>query len=84
MTKPEIFEILKQNIQYFLPDISEELITIEESLKNLGANSIDRMEIITKTMEDLQVKFPLVELGKLTNIEGLIDFLYEKVSSNLR
>ncbi|WP_024834504.1 acyl carrier protein [Ruminiclostridium josui] len=78
MTKQEIFCIIKENILEILPDLPEESITIEESLKNLGANSIDRMDIIVDTIERLQLKIPLVEFGMLKNIGEIVDLLYEK------
>ena len=76
MEKNDIFEIIKRNTVEILPHISAADIRISESLKNYGANSIDRMDIVIKSMEDVGVKIPLVELGGVQNIEGLIDVLY--------
>lgn len=78
MDKHEIFAELKKLITEFVPDIEPEQIRIEDSLKDLGANSIDRMDIITGIMEVLDVRIPLVEFGKLNNIEGIVDLLYAK------
>ena len=78
MTKTEIFQIIKKNILTVLPSISPDIISADKYLKELGANSIDRMEIVTLTLEDLELKVPLVEIGELKGIQGLIDYLYEK------
>jgi len=78
MTKEDIFQIIKKNIIDVLPDIPDDIITPDKYLKDLGANSIDRMEIVTFTLEDLELKVPLVEIGELKGIQGLIDYLYEK------
>ncbi|BCJ93982.1 acyl carrier protein [Anaerocolumna cellulosilytica] len=81
MDKNNIFSILKSIIVQILPEIDIEQITLEDSLKEIGANSIDRMDIIIETMEQLGVKIPLVEFGQLKNIEGIVDLLYSgKVS----
>ena len=72
-SKAEIFEIIKNNLLELLPDLDPAKIVPEESMKNLGANSIDRADVIIQTMETLALKFPLHELGKLTNIQGLVD-----------
>lgn len=78
MTKDDIFLQLKNIIIEILPDILPEQIKIEESLRNLGANSIDRMDIVIKAMEDLKIKIPLVEFGMVNNLQGLVDLLYSR------
>lgn len=77
-SKAEIFRIIKTNLLELLPDLDPSLIVPEESMKNLGANSIDRADVIIQTMEALALKFPLHELGKLTNIQGLVDELHAR------
>ncbi|MBP6919314.1 MAG: hypothetical protein KBB94_10420 [Legionellaceae bacterium] len=57
-----------------LPQSIEAAITPLQSLRTLGANSIDRAEIITLTLKQLNLKILLIEfataknLGELTNI----------------
>lgn len=78
MTKDTIFKIIKENIMEILPDLKEEKITLGESLRELGANSVDRMDIVVKTMEVIGVKVSLVETAQAGNIGELVDLLYEK------
>ncbi|MBN3526384.1 phosphopantetheine-binding protein [Paenibacillus apiarius] len=78
MTKDKIFGIIKGSIIEFLPEVSADEISMEQSLRDLGANSIDRMEIIVKSMEDLKIKIPMVQFGNLKDIQALVDLLYEK------
>ncbi len=78
MDKNEIFLIMKEIIAEILPDIDLEQITKADSLKEIGANSIDRMDIIIGLMEKLGLKIPLVEFGQLKNIQGIVDLLYSK------
>ncbi len=82
MNKDEIFQIVKKNTLEILPKVSKEMIMIEQRLKDLGANSIDRVDIVTQTMEDLAIKIPLVELAQAENIQELVDLLYEKKNSS--
>mgnify|MGYP001545262012 CR=1 FL=1 len=80
MTKDEIFNLVKKNILEVLPDIDESIIVPEKHLRDLGANSVDRMEIITMTMEDLNINIPLLEFGKVKNMDELCSVLLnEKV-----
>ncbi|MEY8355394.1 acyl carrier protein [Lachnospiraceae bacterium 54-53] len=74
----QIFKIVQDSIMDVLPDIQREEINIEDSLSNLGANSIDRMDIIINSMEGVELKIPLVEFGELKNIKGIVSLLYDK------
>jgi acyl carrier protein len=49
------------------------------SLKDYGVNSLDMVEIVSRSMRELKVKVPRAELRKLTNIDGLIDMLHQAV-----
>jgi len=82
MDREQIFEVVKQNIIRILPDLPPETITIEKSLTYLGANSIDRVEVATYSMEDLDIVIPRVELRQASNIRGLVDVLYAEMHRN--
>lgn len=83
MTRDDVFTVVKKNIFEVLPFLSGKEIAIENSLKNLGANSIDRMEIVTMSMEHFNVMIPPTEFAAVKNIEGLVSVLYEKVKASL-
>ncbi len=76
MTESETFEIVKKVILEILPFLSPDDVSVGRSLKDLGANSIDRMEVATQSMEELGLKIPMVEFGKVKNIEGLVALLH--------
>ena len=50
MLKEHVFEVVRKVIAEILPGVRSELISSEKSLKELGANSIDRMEVVTMSM----------------------------------
>lgn len=81
MSKQNVFETVKSVILEVLPDLNPELVTIEKQLKELGANSIDRMEVVTMSMEALGLKLPMMTFAQVSNIEGLVDVLTEKVEA---
>jgi polyketide biosynthesis acyl carrier protein len=81
MSKEEVFSVLKKVMAEIMPDIEPERVTLEESLRDLGANSVDRMDIVIGVMEELKLKVPLVEFGKVHNIRGLVDLLYSHTLS---
>lgn len=76
MTKDTIFAIIQRNLLEILPDLSASEIQISRSMKDLGANSVDRMDVIIQTKEELGLKFPLHELGGIENLQGLVDYLH--------
>ena len=78
MTKAEIFEIVKKNALEIL-DVAPDTITIGKSLTDLGANSVDRMEIVTSTMQDLGLKIPFMSFAGAANIEDLVEILRSNV-----
>lgn len=46
------------------------------SMKDLGANSLDIVEVVSAAMRELKIKVPRSELSKLTNVDQLIDLLH--------
>ena len=77
MEKENIFLAVKDAIADVLPDVDTEAVSIEQNLKSLGANSIDRTEIVMSSMEKLGIKLPLVSFGGVENIEDMVDVMVD-------
>ena len=77
VTKEEILDIVKEHLMDNLEDLDEADFDSKKSMKDLGANSLDIVEVVSCTMRDLKVKVPRSELSKLTNVDGLVDLLYQ-------
>ena len=80
MTRDQIFALLKQHIVRVLPDVTPDRIALGASLKELGADSVDRADIATSMKDALVVDVPLVELGKVKDLAGLVDLLHGLVA----
>jgi polyketide biosynthesis acyl carrier protein len=76
-----ILDIIKQNVQDIIPTILAEQITPANSLKELGANSIDRAEIIMLTLQALRLKVPLAVFSGAKNIGELVDLIQRELVS---
>lgn len=76
ITREQVFEVVKNNLIDTLEDVEEDKIDPSLSMKDLGANSLDIVEVVSCSMRDLKIKVPRAELNKLTNIQQLIDLLY--------
>ncbi len=83
MSKEHVFEVVKNVIIEVLPDIKPEQIHIEKNLRELGANSIDRMEVVTMSMEELDLKIPLMSFAQVSNIQGMVDVLTENYMASV-
>jgi acyl carrier protein len=77
MTKEHIYSVVKKHLMQTVDGLEESAIDGEKSMKELGANSLDIVEIVSVSMRELKVKVPRSELSKLTNIGGLVDLLYQ-------
>lgn len=80
MTKEHIYSVIKKHLLQTVEDLQESQIDPSLSMKDLGANSLDIVEIVSVTMRELKVKIPRSELAKLTSISGLVDLLYQTAS----
>ncbi len=76
MTREHIFTVVKKHLMQTIDGLDEASIGLDRSMKDLGANSLDIVEIVSVSMRELKVKVPRAELSKLTNIGGLVDLLH--------
>lgn len=58
-------------------DAKLDAIDTSRSMKELGANSLDIVEVVSSSMRELRVRVPRSELDKLKNIDDLVDLLHE-------
>ena len=77
MTKEQVFEVVRTQIVDLLDDVDEAQVDPSKSMRELGANSLDVVEIVTCCMRELKVKVPRAELNKLQNIGDLVDLLHQ-------
>lgn len=78
MTKEEIFEIVVRHTREVVPALQEHCFKPADSLRELGANSIDRSEIVLMTLDSLSLSIPLVETARARNIDELVSVLHAK------
>ncbi|MBN2196439.1 MAG: acyl carrier protein [Polyangiaceae bacterium] len=77
MTREEILAVIKKHLADAVDDVDLDEIDPKKSMIDYGANSLDLVEVVSRSMRELKVKIPRAELNKLENIEGLVD-LFEK------
>lgn len=77
MTKDQVFAVVKKHLTQTLDDVNDADVQPAKSMKDLGASSLDLVEIVSLSMRELKVKVPRSELSKLNNIGGLVDLLHQ-------
>lgn len=75
MNSQAIFDIIVRHTREIRPDLEHHAFRPDDALRDLGANSIDRAEIVMLTLETLSLQVPLVELAGAGNLGELADLM---------
>lgn len=78
MNQEQIFEIIIGHVREVLPELETHAFQQTDSLRALGANSIDRADILMMTLESLSLNIPLPEMAKAENIGELASIIHAK------
>jgi polyketide biosynthesis acyl carrier protein len=81
MDKQKIFDILVRHMREIVPDIGHREISFSDSLRALGANSIDRSEIIMATREELSLEMPLAAFARAESLGELAGIMQHGLAS---
>ncbi|MGB1015528.1 MAG: phosphopantetheine-binding protein [Nannocystaceae bacterium] len=68
-------EVVKRHLVDTIEELEGQEIDTARSMKDLGANSLDIVEVVSCSMRELRVKVPRSELNTLENMDALIDLL---------
>ncbi len=76
MDESGVFEIVKTQVLSVLPDLEEQSLTYDAQLADLGANSMDRVEVATFSQQELGIMVPSEKLAGVNNIGDLVRLLH--------
>ena len=77
MDRQHIHAVVVKHLCDAVDGLKPEDIDPARSMKDLGANSLDIVEVVSSSMREIKVKIPRSELAKLTNLEQLVDLLHK-------
>lgn len=77
MERSDVLAVVKGHMLDTMEDLEECDIEETVSMADLGANSLDMVEIVSCSMRELRVKVPRSRLAGLENIGQLVDLLVE-------
>lgn len=75
ITREKVTEVVKRHLVDTIEELEGQEIDTARSMKDLGANSLDIVEVVSCSMRELRVKVPRSELNTLENMDALIDLL---------
>ena len=84
MEREEVAAVVRKHVAGVVGDLKPSDIDMSRSMKDLGATSLDMVEVVSLAMRELNVKVPRSELGKLTNMDGLVDLLHISMRDKLK
>ena len=76
--KDNVIQLIKENLIEIIPELEDTNIPNDVTLVDLGANSIDRGELITLTLERLDLDISRIEFVSAQTILELADLICEK------
>ena len=81
MTRDEIFEVLKANMFKVVEGSRDVPISETASMKDYGADSLEMVEVVSRSMKQLKIKVQRTELSTAKNLKQLLD-LFEKAAAS--
>lgn len=75
MERGELLDALKVNIHKIVGRVTDPEIVEHKSMKDLGADSLEMVEVVSRTMKQFKIRVPRTELSKAQNIGQLLDLL---------
>ncbi len=77
MDRNHIRSVVIKHLGDSVDDLDPDNVDTSLSMKDLGANSLDIVEVVSCSMRELKVKVPRSQLAKLENVDQLVDLLFE-------
>ena len=72
-----MFEVVKAKIREIVDGTADLEIREDVSMRDLGADSLEIVEVVSRSMKELKIKVPRTELSGARNLKELLD-LFEK------
>ena len=73
--RPEVERVVREVISVILPAADPARVAAATTLKELGADSVDRVEIVVEAMDLLGVVAPMSDFSGLPDLDALVDRL---------
>lgn len=72
-TRQEIFSVIQANMRAILSGVDGQEIVEDKSMRDYGADSLEMVEVVSRSMKQLQIKVPRSKLVPVSNLGELVD-----------
>jgi len=79
MSPDQIYVALRNQVLATLPELTPEEVTPDADMETLGANSLDRLDIITCTLEDINANVSMSRLAGTKSLDELARIIHEHI-----
>ncbi len=80
MNRNNVFDVIKNCVLEILPDLATHKFEDSDSLEALGANSMNKADIVMLALEELALAIPRIEAFGPKSIGELTDLLHGKMA----
>ena len=82
VSRDAIEQTVRQVIAVVLPSLAGTTIPGDKHLRDLGADSVDRVEIVLMLMDRLDLDEPMSSFNQLPDVDALVTFLHKRCRGN--
>lgn len=78
VSRDAILATLNKHVIAIMDGVTEETLAGAKTLSDVGASSLDVVEIVSSTMRELKIKVPRSELMLVESLDELVDLLHQR------
>jgi polyketide biosynthesis acyl carrier protein len=78
VSREAIERVVREVIAVILPSVPADAIAGNKHLRDLGADSVDRVEIILMLLDRLHLDEPMSTFSQVPDVDGLVTLLHER------
>jgi polyketide biosynthesis acyl carrier protein len=78
VSRESIELVVREVLAVILPSVPAEAIAGNKHLRDLGADSVDRVEIILMLLDRFHLDEPMSSFSQLPDVDALVTFLHER------
>jgi acyl carrier protein len=72
-----MFAVVKSNMRTIVEGVNSKEVLETHSMRDFGADSLEIVEVVSRSMKQLKLRVPRTELTKAENLEDLLDLFEE-------
>lgn len=73
MDRETIFAAVKANMRVVIEGVDGQEISENQSMRDFGADSLEIVEVVSRSMKQLKIKVPRTQLLDVKNLKELVD-----------